>query len=185
MYFIDRTIHKFKIPTKCGFNLINVCLIWKSMNSSKHKHIHHHETTKCCAHNFTVLFAFYWNPFGFRFLEQQWQITGIPTLQPTLVKRLKADCCSDLHATCPSQTTAACDSQQTASSAAVCIFRGFGWRMSKRRHGVECGRLHRRFTETTLHRLTDWSRGWTENWMLCSRFAYALPLYFLHNVYYY
>ena len=45
VYFVGRWIHKFKIPTKCLFNLIAVCFFWKSMNSSVLEHVHYNQTT--------------------------------------------------------------------------------------------------------------------------------------------
>ena len=48
---MDRTIQEFKISTKCWFNWIVLCSIWKSSNSSAQDHFHHHQTTKLHAHN--------------------------------------------------------------------------------------------------------------------------------------
>ena len=47
--FMGRTIHEFN-PTKCWYNLIVVCIIWKSTNSSVQKHVHHLSTMKFHAH---------------------------------------------------------------------------------------------------------------------------------------
>ena len=52
VFFVGRTIHEIKTPTKCWFNfkLKVVCLVWISMKSSVHEHVHHHQITKLCAH---------------------------------------------------------------------------------------------------------------------------------------
>ena len=51
VYFYGKTIYKFKISTKCWFNLIVVCLIWKYTNSSVREHVHYHQTMRFRAHD--------------------------------------------------------------------------------------------------------------------------------------
>jgi len=39
IHFMRRTIHRFKISTKYLFNLVILCVIWKSTNSNIHEHV--------------------------------------------------------------------------------------------------------------------------------------------------
>jgi len=50
VYFVGRPIHKFKIPTKYFYSLINIKTNLKSTNSNVHEHVNCLMSTKVCAH---------------------------------------------------------------------------------------------------------------------------------------